>query len=77
MLSAKSVQDIDIFKKLSVEVITPNFTIKKDLKNKKSEEFKKLEELIEGQKFIKKDYSKWYGLKSFTLNLICDSPIDI
>jgi len=39
----------DIFEELSVEVITPNFTIKKDLKNKKSEEFKKLEELIEGQ----------------------------
>ena len=45
----------DIFEELSVEVITPNFTIKKDLKNKKSEEFKKLEELIEGQKFIRED----------------------
>ena len=45
----------DIFKKLSVEVISPNFTIKKDLKNKKNEEVKKLEELIEGQKFIKED----------------------
>ena len=45
----------DIFEELSVEVITPNFNIKKDLKNKKSEEFKKLEELIEGQKFIKED----------------------
>ena len=45
----------DIFEKLSEEFINPNFTIKKDLKNKKSEEFKKLEELIEGQKFIKKD----------------------
>ena len=45
----------DIFEELSVEVITPNFTIKKDLKNKKSEEMKKLEELIKGQKFIKDD----------------------
>ena len=45
----------DIFEKLSEEFINPNFTIKKDLKNKKSEEFKKLEELIEGQKFIKED----------------------
>ena len=45
----------DIFEELSVEVITPNFTIKKDLKSKKSEEFKKLEELIEGQKIIKED----------------------
>ena len=44
-----------IFEQLSVEVITPNFTIKKDLKNKKSEEMKKLEELIKGQKFIKDD----------------------
>ncbi len=45
----------DIFEKLSVEFISPNFTIKKDLKNKKSAEFKKLEELIEGQKFFKDD----------------------
>jgi len=36
----------DIFEKLSEEFIKPNFTIKKDLKNKKSEEFKKLEEEI-------------------------------
>ena len=43
----------DIFEKLSEEFIKPNFTIKKDLKNKKSEEFKKLEELIESQKLIK------------------------
>ncbi len=41
----------DIFKKLSVDIINSSFNIKKDLKNKKSEEFKKLEELIEGQKF--------------------------
>ena len=40
----------DIFEKLSVEVISPNFTIKKDLKNKKSEEVKKLEEQL---KYIK------------------------
>ena len=45
----------DIFKKLSVDIINSSFNIKKDLKNKKSEEFKKLEELIEGQKFIKED----------------------
>ncbi len=43
----------DIFEKLSEEFIKPNFIIKKDLKNKKSEEFKKLEELIESQKLIK------------------------
>ena len=36
-----------------MEVITPNFNIKKDLKNKKSEEVQKLEELIESQKLIK------------------------
>ena len=35
----------DIFEELSVEVITPNFNIKKDLKNKKSEEVQKLEEI--------------------------------
>ena len=45
----------DIFKKLSVDIINSSFNIKKDLKNKKSEEFKKLEELIEGEKFINKD----------------------
>ena len=45
----------DIFEKLSEEFINPNFTIKKDLKSKKTAEFKKLEELIEGQKFIKED----------------------
>jgi len=45
----------DIFKKLSVDIINSSFNIKKDLKNKKSEEFKKLEELIEGQKFINED----------------------
>ena len=45
----------DIFEKLSEEFIKPNFTIRKDLKNKKSEEVKKLEELIEGQKLIKED----------------------
>ncbi len=45
----------DIFEALSVEVITSNFTIKKDLKNKKSEEVKKLVDLIESQKFIRED----------------------
>ncbi len=45
----------DIFEKLSMDFISPNFTIKKDLKNKKSKEVIKLEELIKGQKFIKED----------------------
>ncbi len=43
----------DIFEKLSEELIKPNFAIKKELKNKKSEQVKKLEEIIEGQKLIK------------------------
>ena len=45
----------EIFKKLSVEIINSSFIIKKDLKNKKSEEFKKLEKLIEEQKFYKEE----------------------
>ena len=45
----------EIFKKLSVEIISASFIIKKDLKNKKSEEFQKLEKIIEEQKFPKKN----------------------
>ena len=47
-----------IFEELSVEVVSPNFTLKKDLKNKKSEEFKRLEELISSQTLLDEDLSK-------------------
>ena len=45
----------EVFEKLSVEIINSSFNIRKDLKNKKSEEFKKLEKVISGQKFSQDD----------------------
>ena len=45
----------EVFEKLSVEIINSTFNIKKDLKNKKSEEFKKLEKVISGQTFTQDD----------------------
>ena len=43
----------DIFRKLAVDVITPIFNIKKDVKNKKSKEIKSIEELVSAQTFDK------------------------
>ena len=58
-----------IFEELSVEVINPNFTIKKDLKNKKSKEFKKLEELISSQTLLDEDLSKSINRNKDLVNL--------
>ena len=46
-----------IFNELALEVITPSFNIKKDLKNKKTEEFIKIEEIISYQTFDKSNFS--------------------
>ena len=48
----------EIFSKLAEDVITPSFNLKKDLKNKKSEEFKNLEKIISLQKYDQSDASK-------------------
>ena len=48
----------EIFSKLAVDVITPSFNLKKDLKNKKNDEFKNIEKIISFQKYDESDSSK-------------------
>ena len=48
----------EIFSKLAEDVITPSFNLKKDLKNKKNDEFKNIEKIISLQKYDESDSSK-------------------
>ena len=48
----------DIFEKIATEVINSSFNLKKDVKNKKSQEIKRLENIVLSQNFIDEDSSR-------------------
>lgn len=59
----------NIFNELAFDVITPSFNIKKDLKNKKTEEFINIEKLISCQTFDESNFSSSIDRNKELLNL--------